>query len=215
MTSVPIYVALGDSAGVGFGAAGDSYVSHLHRRLLARDPELRLTNLSMLGARLRDVIDWQLQRIPAGSRIITLAIGTNDVIHRTPEARFQRHLDRLTDELEKFDAAVVLSNIPDLSLIPLAAVVPPAYYAGRLQTFNRLLSAAAARRGFELADLYTFSKDAIPKRKDLFCPDGFHPSAAGQEAWAAGMFPAVDRAANRVLHWRGPEPAHGAAPTKR
>jgi lysophospholipase L1-like esterase len=48
----------------------------------------------------------------------------------------------------------------------------------------------AARHGLVLIDLYALSRELLPGR-ELFSPDGFHPSAAGYQAWAERMLPLV------------------------
>jgi lysophospholipase L1-like esterase len=76
-----LYVALGDSTGLGVGArAGGGYPERLPRRLRPTHPRLQLLNLRRSGATTADLIDEQLPRaLRARPRLITIGIGINDI----------------------------------------------------------------------------------------------------------------------------------------
>lgn len=190
------YVVLGDSTGVGFGdESGKGYAGHIHARLRATRPSMRLVNLAMCGARIADVRVRQLTRVPATPTVVSLAVGANDVVHRTPERAFFADFDRAAAHLAELGAPVILSNIPDLSRAPIASFVARGWYEERLTTFNDHVATVARKHGFQLCDLYGMSTTTTP---DLhFCPDGFHPSAEGYAALAKAMWPHVESAATR------------------
>ncbi|GGL99931.1 SGNH/GDSL hydrolase family protein [Nakamurella endophytica] len=79
----PAYVALGDSysAGVGAGDTGDCGRSpHAFPALwAAAHPDVRFTSLACSGARTQDVLTAQIPAVPAGTTLVSLTVGGNDV----------------------------------------------------------------------------------------------------------------------------------------
>jgi lysophospholipase L1-like esterase len=185
-----IYLALGDSTGVGVGAAsGGGYPQRLLRML--RRPDLELVNLCRSGATSGDVLEAQLPRaLTAEPRVASIGIGINDVGLQVPDAAFAVTLEEIVSPLKQRCPNILIANIPDLALAPsVARVVPRSFYEKRIEVFNEHIAATAARHRLNLVDLYSFSRAAVPGRSDLFSPDGFHPSALGYEEWAAFMLP--------------------------
>lgn len=186
------YLALGDSTGVGVGAtSGGGYVDRLYLRLLALRPGARLVNLCESGADTADVLQSQVPRSRrAAPSLVTLGIGINDVTWQAPDESFAVNLEEIAVVLGALRAAVVLMNIPDLALAPVAARYDSSLYERRIEIFNEHVEATAARHHFVLADLFGATK-RLRGRAGLFSHDGFHPSAEGYEEWAALIWPAV------------------------
>jgi lysophospholipase L1-like esterase len=200
-----VYVAIGDSAGFGIGGdppTGDGgYPRRLERRMREAGRSVRLENLSVPGALVRNFATEQLPRaiqIAAGSGgadLITVCLGGNDGDDTAP-ADFRRDLDTLLAGLVPLDAEVIVCNVPDVSLTPKYQADPAeaARVAANVVALNAELAAAAASRGFPVVDIYAVSQQ-IHGRPELISPiDGFHPNAAGYEVWAEAMWPAVKAA---------------------
>lgn len=187
------YVALGDSTAVGVGAArGGGYPERLASRLRREGLSVGLTNLGVSGATVRDLVQGQLKRAVATQpTLVTLGVGTNDVWRGTTLEAFEEDLERVARRLEQTGAPVVLTNIADMALAPVARLVPSALYEGRIEPFNDAIARVSARHGLYLVDLYDYSRAYIPKHPEFFSGDGFHPSADGYEAWAEVMWPLV------------------------
>ena len=186
------YLALGDSTGVGVGAGeGGGYAERLFQRVLAARPGALLVNLCQSGATSADVLATQLPRVaPARPSFVTLGIGINDVASQIPEEAFSVNLEEIAVGLGTLRVPVVLMNIPDLALAPIAARSERALYERYIEVFNEHVEATAARHRFTLVDLYASSR-RLRGRTDLFSTDGFHPSAEGYDEWAAQLWPAV------------------------
>jgi len=186
------YLALGDSTGVGVGAReGGGYVERLHRRLLAVRPGASLVNLCQSGAASADVRDDQVpraRRVPAS--LITLGIGINDVTWQVQEEAFAINLEEIAVALASVRAPVILMNIPDLALAPVALRFDAFLYERRIEVFNEHVEATAARHHFTHVDLFAATK-RLRSRAGLFSSDGFHPSAEGYEEWTAQLWPAM------------------------
>jgi len=191
----PLYVALGDSTAAGVGAqSGGGYPERLVARLQQRLGALRLMNLGESGATTADVLETQVPRaLLTRPRLITLGIGINDVGLQLPDDAFALNLEEIVVRLRRLSAPIVICSIPDLALAPaVARIVPVHVYEGRIELFNEHIGATAARHGLALVDLYSWSREVLPGRPDLFSPDGFHPSALGYEVWAERMAPHIE-----------------------
>lgn len=187
------YVALGDSTAVGVGAArGGGYPERLASRLRREGLSLGLTNLGISGARIRDVVTGPLKRgVALQPTLVTLGIGTNDLWRGTSVEDFTEDLDRIGSRLKQTGAPLVVVNLPDLALAPVARLVPSSLYEGRIEPFNEAIATVARRHGMHLVDLYSASREFLPGRRDFFSEDGFHPSDTGYEQWADLMLPTV------------------------
>jgi lysophospholipase L1-like esterase len=187
------YVALGDSTAVGVGAGrGGGYPERLASRLRQGGLPVGLINLGMSGARVRDVFTGQVKRAVATQpTLITLGIGTNDLWRGTPLDAFGEDLERIASRLKQTGAPVVVVNIADLALAPVARLVPSSLYEGRIEPFNGAIAVVARKHGMHLVDLYTASQGFLPGRPDFFSGDGFHPSESGYEQWADLLLPTV------------------------
>jgi acyl-CoA thioesterase-1 len=190
-----VYVALGDSTGVGVGArSGGGYPDRLLRRLSVRHPGIRLENLCESGATSSDLLQDQLPRaLQIRPRLITIAIGINDVGMQQPDEAFAINLEEIVNPLRKLGAPIVIANLPDLALSPaVSRLVPQAFYERRLQVFNEHIESTVARHHLALVDLWKLSRNVLVGRPGMFSPDGFHPSAEGYEAWAELMWPVLE-----------------------
>ena len=187
------YVALGDSSCVGVGAGrGGGYPERLASRLRQQGLSVGLSNVGMSGAVIRDVFTSQVKRaVAAQPTLITLGIGTNDLWRGTSLEDFRDDLERIARRLKPTGASLVIVNVPDMALAPVARMVPSQLYEGRIEPFNEAISAVARAHGMHVVDLYSASQEFIPKRPDFFSWDGFHPSEAGYEQWADLMLPTV------------------------
>ena len=112
-----LYVALGDSTAAGIGAErGGGYPERLARRLGESGTQVRLLNLGAPGATAEDVRRAQLPRVLAEHpALVTIGIGLNDVMRGRPLAEFARDLEVIADGVARAKAAVVISELPDVS----------------------------------------------------------------------------------------------------
>jgi lysophospholipase L1-like esterase len=193
----PVYVALGDSTGVGVGAhAGGGYPARLARRAALRGDRAQLSNLCVSGARAADVVAGQLApAVAARPGVVTLGIGINDVTRGTDLADFRRDYERVAEALAGTGARVVVVNVPDLSRSPLAqGDETRRLVRRRVEAVNEAIAAAARRRGFVLVDLFQATGEELARRADLLSEDRFHPSDAGYERWTELVWPAFEAA---------------------
>ncbi|HYP53482.1 MAG TPA: SGNH/GDSL hydrolase family protein [Pyrinomonadaceae bacterium] len=195
MEKVPVvYVALGDSTGVGVGARkGGGYVARLFERIERVRPGSRLVNLCVSGATSADVLRSQVARAGESKpTLVTLAIGINDVTRNVTPEQFAKNYEEIVARLRaETDAPVVLSNIPDVSHAPAVPAFMRDEARRRILAFNERILDIATRHRLLLADAYEESAALIPGHPEFFSPDGFHPSDEGYEFWAVKMWPTV------------------------
>jgi acyl-CoA thioesterase-1 len=178
--------------------SGGGYPQRLLRRLSGVHSGARLLNLAQSGATTADVVEGQLPRARrTPSDLVLLGIGMNDVGLQLPEESFSFNLEQIAVGLAPIRAPVVICNIPDLALAPVAKRLDRALYEKRIQLYNAHIEATAARHRFAHVDMFAASRRLFGT-PGLFCADGFHPSAAGYDAWADAMWPAVRQIAAGV-----------------
>jgi len=187
------YVALGDSTGAGIGAREGGYVARLFRRIVARRPDSELTNLCVSGATTSDVLRDQLENgLSASPNLVTLGIGINDIGHGFSLEQFSRNYEEILTRLKSSTrAAIVVTNIPDISNAPRIPQAIRAEYHHRIVEFNRKLEEIAARHGVTVFDVYTITHEQLPAHPEFFSGDGFHPADEGYELWAETMWPTI------------------------
>lgn len=180
-SGVPLWFALGDSTAQGIGAETieDGYVARLSeaRPLPLRD--VGLVNVSVSGARVRDVLREQIPLLHAHRdriALVTCSIGSNDLL-RTPNARRTGAALR-----ELFDALAGLPLVA-VATLPIGAVST----SGRL--VNSTIRHEAAARGLVVADVASRYR---PPYRDKVASDRFHPNGAGYADWAAAFVDALD-----------------------
>jgi len=139
------------------------------------------------------VLEFQVPRaLVTRPRLITLGIGINDLGLQIPDDAFAVSFEEIVVALRKLSTPIAVANIPDLALAPAAVrVVPRSVYERRIELFNEHITASAARHRLTLIDLFAWSRENLSGRRELFSPDGFHPSALGYDVWAQRMLPQV------------------------
>jgi lysophospholipase L1-like esterase len=166
------WVVLGDSMSQGIGASAPSHgwVGQVLETLRDAGAEIDVVNLSASGARVDDVLRQQLPAwralppSPAGSDVITVLVGSNDLFSR-------RHRGGLPG---RFDALV--GELPPGSIV---ALLTQPSAAGR--AVNERLEAA---RDLRLVDLRA---NGPASWRGKLAADHFHPNDAGYATIAAGF----------------------------
>jgi lysophospholipase L1-like esterase len=181
------YVALGDSLTAGVGASdytktyGYSLTQSLHKKYRY----VAFTDLGQPGAKSRDVLDNQVTRAIADSPdLITVLVGTNDVLNHVDLKVFEKNLIEIVYPLiHKTHAKVIMMNIPYLGSNSL--VYPPynMLLDWRVGQYNQVIEKVAQKYSLELVDLYTPSKKAFAADQSMYSVDQFHPSDKGYILW--------------------------------
>lgn len=190
-----VYVALGDSTGAGVGASEGGYVARLYKQILERRPGSKLVNLCVSGATTADVLRGQLERgVAANPELITLGVGINDIGHGLSLEQFSKNYEEIISTLkQKTTAAIVVTNIPDISSAPRIPNSMRAHYQQQIAQYSRRLEEIATRHGVTVFDIYSITTRELAAHPEYFSADGFHPSDAGYQFWAQEMWPTLSR----------------------
>lgn len=174
----PLWVALGDSMTQGIGAQDISggWVGQLHESLAASGHRLRLVNLSVTGARIRDVVADQLPRLralPTEPALVTVLIGANDMLRRKRRATAVADFTRLLDGLPA--TGTVLATLPQRvrEATEINSLIARATAAGRVVPVDMRGGALRTLRG-------------------TLAEDFFHPNEHGYSSIAAAFGEAVE-----------------------
>ena len=194
--SGPLWVVLGDSTAQGLGAPGpeSGYVGQVLAELRHRTGQpWRVLNLSTSGALIRDVLQYQLPRLPAAPDLVTCGIGANDILYTAPSRLFA-------------DLRTLIATLPEQTVV-LDLPLPGGLWGvlGRFTVpyvarVNRTIHQAARGRGLPVAEVSTHFR---PPWGGKFASDYFHPSQAGYRDWARALLAALPAAPR----WAGPVPA--------
>jgi len=175
----PLWLVLGDSTAQGIGASAPQrgYVGQVRRLLEARDDRpWRVLNVSVSGARLRDVAAEQLPRLDdlrGPPALITCAAGSNDVVWPRRTARLRADLRRVVERLPR---GAVIATIPK-GLNPTGSAV-----------LNDDLRTLAPAHGLVVADVWAHTGPPWGRKLAV---DHFHPNERGYEDWAAAFAEAL------------------------
>jgi lysophospholipase L1-like esterase len=166
----PRWIVFGDSMSLGVGASrfDAGWVNQVHDRLVAGGRRFEIVNLSANGARASDVLEQQIpawQSLPPAPGapdqpdLVTLLIGSNDLLSRTHRERLPAVFTRLIDQL------------PEGSVI---ATLPQPRAAAR--AVNEIIAAGQTRRDLTVVDM----RARGPKSwRGKLADDHFHPNDAG------------------------------------
>ena len=172
-----LWVVLGDSLSQGIGASSvdQGWVLQTWRALVRQGTRYRVINLSVSGARVDDVIRRQIPAIgglAAAPDLVTVLIGSNDIVKHDLRARLPENYHRL------------MSALPTGALV---ATIPST--RGVQAEVNRIVTAAQQAGTAVAVPLHP----AVGAR----AADHFHPDDAGYTAIADSFTTAIMARANR------------------
>lgn len=182
------YVAIGDSTAEGMGASlpERAYTNLVYASLKSRYKTAKYHNFARSGAILKDVIKTQLPKaLDEKPSLVTISVGANDIIRRTKVTDFEKDLTYLLKTLQqKTDAIIVISTIPDLSLIPSIPRLLKKYSQYKAGKLNAVILKVGKDTGTVTVDLFEDSRVILEAYPEAIASDGFHPSDFGYAIWA-------------------------------
>ena len=194
--SAIVYVALGDSTGIGLGARnGGGYVERLFARIEQKRSGSTLTNLSAAGATTADVVNKQLPQLEGRqATLVTVCIGINDLLRGSETQQFAEDYETLIAKLKQPGRLIVIANLPDVTSAPAMKAMANESLRLRLEQFNKAIGEIAQRHAVLMVDLYKSSGETLGSHPEFFSPDGLHPSDLGYAQWAEAMWVVIEKA---------------------
>ena len=191
------YVALGDSYTIGTAtrSPAERWPDQLVARLRSVSPSLELVaNLGVDGFTSRDVIDVELQELPAlAPGFVTVLVGVNDVVQGVPEATYRENVSIILDELLRrlLPARILIVTTPDYTVTPRGGDFGnPSQQSAEIRRFNGAIAELASVHGISVVDIHDLSLEAAADRS-LVADDGLHPSGAQYARWVDRIAPVV------------------------
>lgn len=188
-------IALGDSAmaGVGVAQLTDTLPVQVATEVaaLAGRP-VHVVSHAVSGARTRDVLQTQLPRITRRPDVITLLVGTNDVIHFARSRALERQTTALFAALDQVGAPVVVSSLPEFRAMLAIPWLFRLILARKTAVVRRIQHrAASASPHVALVDVRSVVGKHFVADVSNLSADRFHPSAVGYRKIAAVLSPVV------------------------
>ncbi len=181
-----LYVALGDSVGVGIGASSPNkgYVGLIAESLEQKTGQpVRVVNLSKSGAKINDGIEKQLPALKAYQPdVVTVGLGSNDLAQGWDEDVFRSDMKKLVDGLP---ANTVVAEIP--------------YFGGGIKRgveenvprANKIIHELTNRKKLSTARLHETTK--ANDNLFIYAADYFHPNNRGHHNWHKAFWSELSR----------------------
>ncbi len=184
-------LVVGESTAVGVGVSrhGEGLAGHTARTLAGltgRPIVWRVLGRSGASAR-KLVAEFIEPAAPIEADVVIVALGVNDTISLSSVGHWTRALESLFQAVRRSSpgAAIVLSGAPPMQHFP--ALPSPLRQVLGLRA--AVLDCAAMAWAATKTALAHVPHPPAPTAQvaELFCADGFHPSARGYEQWGAAL----------------------------
>jgi lysophospholipase L1-like esterase len=175
-----IYVAIGASETFGTGAdnpATESYPEDMKASLPAG---AQVIDLGVPGITAPEAVRGELpEALDAHPNLVTVWLGTNDIIQKVTLADFQQSLDSILSQLASgTHARVAVVNLPDLTYLPRFYSYDQATLKAQVQQWNAVIAREASAHHDILIDMYGHSSEVLG-HPEYLSGDGLHPSTLG------------------------------------
>lgn len=181
------YVVLGDSltAGVGATTFSTSY-PYLVASRLATEQNINLIDLAKPGAQTAEVLQFQIQKVTPEADLVTVMVGTNDMLNQVPESDFRRNLTSILNQIKKNKPKqIFVFTIPYLASGKTLFFPYNFLMDFRIKRFNVIIEEIAKNEEIPVIDLYAKSKNDFNQNSRIYySQDEFHPSNSGYAYWA-------------------------------
>ncbi len=154
-----------------------------------RGRSVELRNPAVNGYRTDDLVIEELPLVAVFQpTLVTLLIGANDIVAGSSDDRYREQLRTIHARVRADAAAALVYALPqpDWSLSHAGASFgAPAAIAARIERFNAIAREEAERAGATYVDIFPLMREQM--RRQMFAPDGLHPSAAAYAQWADAL----------------------------
>lgn len=187
-------LAVGESplAGVGLDSAEETVIART-AATLARDNRraVKWTIVARGGVTVADTIAGLLPGVRSTEvDLVLIGLGVNDCLQLTGARRWQTGLEDLLDGLNERcrPRLIVMAGVPPMQHFPAL----PQPLAGMLGLRARMLDIASAHVASSRKGVVHVPMAFDGRSQELFCDDGFHPSAHGHQQWAEQLVEVID-----------------------
>lgn len=184
-------LVLGESTAAGCGAAthDGAFAGQLALALSGRGRAVRWQVHGRHGATIRRVRYRILPEVQNPADVAVLLIGVNDVLARTPAARWRDDLTSVVQSLAAHASRTVVAGIPPFDEFPSLPRPLRTYLGERGRALDDVAQEVCASVP---AVSWASSGDLASADATFFARDGFHPSPAGYRRWAQDIAIGLD-----------------------
>lgn len=191
------YIVMGDSTGAGRGATPGNSITMGTARHLAEKYDITLINLSVSGARIKDLLAKQLPEAKqAKPDLVLLSVGANDIVHFTPDAQIQSDLHHIITELLEANPkiAIVVPGSGDVGACPRFEQPLRTVAGWQTKRVNALIkSTSLASPGTTWVPLAERTGELFGRNPNMFSADKFHPNDRGYSVWTQVLNEGLDQ----------------------
>jgi acyl-CoA thioesterase-1 len=174
-------VAFGDSLTAGYGLrSSEAFPARLQAALRSKGYDVTVTNAGISGDTSSGGLARVGRSIPAGTDLVIVELGANDILRGVPPSVTERNLDGILRQVRAGGSDVILAGM----------IAPFGFGNEFSRSFDPIYQRLAARHS---ATLYPFFLKGVAARKSLNLPDGLHPNAAGVDTIVENVLPTVMR----------------------
>jgi len=176
---------LGEStvSGVGVASQSDALAGQLAAQLAASwGRSVQWQAVGCNGADAQACLHDLLPQVVAQRwDLVLLVLGVNDTTHLTSRRKWRTHLNQLFSGLADCGERVLVSGVPPLGHFSALPQPLRGWFGLRAGLMDADMQRIAAQSGVLYLPL------DLPFESAYLAEDGFHPSAAGYQRWAAGI----------------------------
>lgn len=192
-----MYVVMGDSTSIAQGSAYENGFAVQSAKHLAKDRQVTLINTGISGATAKTVRADQLEKaVTYKPDVVLLAVGANDVTHRTNFDAAKADLQAIVDGLRASNPGVVIvfTRSPAVDAVNRFPIGAKQLIRRQVDNFNRSLEPFIADNKLVLAPVAEQTRQAFLDDPTLLAADKFHPNDRGYALWTPVINNALDSA---------------------
>ena len=191
------YVAMGDSFTEGFGDPADGFAKlgvadRLAAALRQSKPDLRYTNLAVVGLTVAEIREQQLEpALRLKPDLVSVVAGANDILTgRFSATRWEEEFALMFEALTQTGAAVITANLPDFPVLRTIKEPLQARVRSNIARGNSVIERLAAQYRAIFVDAW-----AISQRSDRgdWSEDGVHLNSRGYFKFAQEMLTSLEQ----------------------
>jgi lysophospholipase L1-like esterase len=191
-----VFVAIGASETFGEGADRPATQNWPTDFSVHLPSGAKVVNLGIPGATAQGALQGELPAaLDSMPNLVTVWLGTNDVIQQVPLVTYQRNLDMiLTQLVTKTKASIAVANLPNLNLLPRFANQDQAALKAQVKQWNDIIAQEVTSHHLILVDIFSQTSQLVA-HPEYLSGDGLHPSTLGYRQIANFFY--------QVLHANG------------
>lgn len=191
------YVVMGDSTSISQGGTYDNGFARASAKHLAKNYTVTMINTGISGATAKTVLAQQLpEAIKHRPHVVLLAVGANDVTHRTDLGNIQRDIQAIVDGLKSANPKVkiVVTRSPAVDAVTRFPIGAKQLIKLRVNQVNHAFEPLVAKNNLTVAPVAEETRQAFLDDPSLLAQDNFHPNDRGYALWIPVITRALDRA---------------------